>query len=1457
MRPRALCCASLPLRAGGASRCSDVERCFVRGKGKAVNKRLTRGIGWLTALMMCCLMLVVAPTSAWAAKDNSLSEVYVSKNGDDETGDGSARNPVATLAKAVALAVPGTADNPTEIYVMSNLTMTASARYWNKHIAISSKGGNAPFTVTRGKFTGEVGDPARQAYNAAMIEVNGQPDNGIVSTLSLTNIIFDDDGVHAGKYFIQASSSGTGTTDFGDLSNDKAIVNSAIVQDSIIAVYNGVGRITLGNGAVLKNYGGMSAVRLSGGELVMERGSQIVDDKVVEDGGSASEALRYKGETIPGAAAGLYGPAGAIWMQGGTLIMNSGSEILNIDGRAVYNESGTAKINGTILGATSNESAMWQGGSGAVMHLRSEATATFGSTARVDGGGKTLKGSGIDVTGGCQLIMEEGSIVTEYSGGNVLNVGGTAYLNGEIFDLTGSGHAICAQNSSNHYICIGKTANIHNNTCGYGVIYTQGSNGVIDIYGKLNDNVSTDRGGALVLANNGSHVVVNMYKGAEMCRNVSYQTGGAVMVSCGTFTMHGGTISDNISGAESGLSPSDKVGGGIYVRRGGQFIMNGGSISGNTSASVGGSIAIEMEDYNHSVPYVALNGGSISGGKMNATVAEADGLYSAKGGDSNDITVIGGKTFGHMTRYLAVTDAFVLGNESIFMDDYDLYIENPAAGVKLGNAAADCETTVTDTFDDQYLDVIVGSFWYHSNSAAQRFSLEITNSTYNPNKQLVAAYIATDKHGKPQTGAVPTLVPVDVKDKRASLTVPGGGNGFAVVLLQENENPRGIISIVPADLTAYVGGLGGYESVVGPEGETGVSTLPRPVFRVVSAPANTNVEDFIFTNTITDAAGGQVSTNSWKLVPVDVVKGGEQYYRFVGTPETTPEVRFQFTDVEGNATKDGDFDLTDEQELYKQYRISIYSGAAADQTSTVSVKYKGDPYTPVIGFGELTVRATAEDGPVDSVLSSKPESVDPGKAAAVVDAGTVYTLGGTDVVLSSDENEGFSPSLLFDGIIDEEDVDRTSALLSRIEGATKDNSQARYLDLVDPNNGNAWIASSKGVTIYWALPEGVPEDAEIAVWHFKGLHRDASGSGFDIDEVASTTLEQVTVERDGSLVVFHVDKGGFSPFVLTWAEPDEPDTPVTPPSEHYTITASAGEGGSISPSGKVSVAAGADKTFTFTPDEGNRVADVIVDGKSLGALGSYTFEDVREDHTIKVVFKAGNAPADPDDTGVSDWLNTKDHDVYLHGYQDGSNTFKPNGNMTRGEVACMFYNLLLDKSMGDTPVTFEDVPEGAFYAEPIRVLASRGILFGTSPTTFAPDRPITRAEFTAIAMRFSKGDLSGENIFVDVPEGAWYHDVIVGSIKYGWIYGYQDGSHRFGPDDTITRAEATCIANRMLGRLPDGAYIAEHKDELKLFADVTEEHFAWRDIIEATNAHDYVKDGGYEDWTSLKDGADA
>ncbi len=132
----------------------------------------------------------------------------------------------------------------------------------------------------------------------------------------------------------------------------------------------------------------------------------------------------------------------------------------------------------------------------------------------------------------------------------------------------------------------------------------------------------------------------------------------------------------------------------------------------------------------------------------------------------------------------------------------------------------------------------------------------------------------------------------------------------------------------------------------------------------------------------------------------------------------------------------------------------------------------------------------------------------------------------------------------------------------------------------------------------------------------------------------------------------------------------------------YTITASAGEHGSISPSGKVSVVKGADAAFVFQPEEGYKVTDVLVDGVSVGAVGSYTFEKVSGNHTILVTFVKGSDVADPTDTGVADWLITGEHIQYLSGYGEGP--FGPTDAMTRAQAAQMFYNLLLEK---DIPIT--------------------------------------------------------------------------------------------------------------------------------------------------------------------------
>lgn len=221
-------------------------------------------------------------------------------------------------------------------------------------------------------------------------------------------------------------------------------------------------------------------------------------------------------------------------------------------------------------------------------------------------------------------------------------------------------------------------------------------------------------------------------------------------------------------------------------------------------------------------------------------------------------------------------------------------------------------------------------------------------------------------------------------------------------------------------------------------------------------------------------------------------------------------------------------------------------------------------------------------------------------------------------------------------------------------------------------------------------------------------------------------------------------------------------------------------------------------------------------------------------------------PADPDDTGVSDWLNTKDHLAYLAGYPGG--TFGPDQNMTRAEAAQMFYNLLLEKDVEIT-VEFEDVPADAWYAKPVNTLASLGILSGVGNGRFDPERSITRAEFTVIAMKFANTSGGGVNIFSDVNEDDWFYSAVVDSTQYGWINGYPDGTFR--PEATISRAEVTVIVNHMLGRAADRPYVIAHEEELNTFGDVNRGHWGYFHIAEATNAHEYHTEDGTESWTGL------
>ena len=295
----------------------------------------------------------------------------------------------------------------------------------------------------------------------------------------------------------------------------------------------------------------------------------------------------------------------------------------------------------------------------------------------------------------------------------------------------------------------------------------------------------------------------------------------------------------------------------------------------------------------------------------------------------------------------------------------------------------------------------------------------------------------------------------------------------------------------------------------------------------------------------------------------------------------------------------------------------------------------------------------------------------------------------------------------------------------------------------------------------------------------------------------------------------------------------------------YVIKASAGANGSISPSGSVSVSAGGNKTFTITANAGYKISDVLVDGKSVGAVDSYMFEKVRANHTIEALFAKEGGVEDPKISGVADWLNTEEHVAFMTGYENG--TFGAENAVTRAQVAQIFFNLLKDKDVRIT-VNFADVGANAWYAKAVNTLGSLGIVSGVGDKCFDPNRAITRAEFTAIAARFAKANETGSVRFSDVPVNAWYYNTVLTAVNYGWITGV--GDNRFAPGERITRAEAATIVNRMLARSADKAYV--DATALRQFPDLSTSHWAYYQIMEASNAHGHRTNAdGSESWTNL------
>ena len=1341
---------------------------------------------------------------------------------ENDNGAGTKEDPYASLKKAVNIAKDGAT-----ICVMDSLTIIEQARVTDKHVTITSVDPENPVTLTRGENV-VAADNNQSWYNGALIEVTtvASKDSDNASSVTLTDIILDDAGKHDGTYFAQ--------TNMEIKENTEG--NLGFVQDSMVTAHgkgNRAVNIILGDGAVLKNYGGMSAVYgTMNAHITMLPGSKITAPDVTD---------RVKSSTTP--PKNETGPAGAVWLQGAEFIMNDGAEISDMVGRAVYADSGTATINGTISDISSDAD-MWQGKGGVAVHVRNNADVTFGSTALFDNSNVSTKiDSAVFVNQG-SFEMVNGSKICNLAGTAVQGYGSKTQpagsinitIDGEICGIIDGGNAINLNESGGLYCKIGPNADIHHNTVWAATLYAQGPGIVIDLYGTIRDNTSTQYSAGIWLANNFNGAKLTMYGNAKITGNTSVNKGAAVIVSEGTFTMNGGIISGNYSHTKS-------LAGGVSVRRNGTFIMNGGEITGNTTTGYGGGI--RYNDDSRENEYVILNGGTISGNIANADAVlnEESGKYEFSGGVSNDISVATHK-FGFIDRYVTIGDEMVIGNENIYFEKYGFTLDNPGSDVKFGNASTDCETAVTTALAGQYLTGVKGSLWYQTSH--DNFPMTVNGLTYDNTKDLYAAVIETKADGTPVDNAAVKLQVVEPdEDGSCHLVLPGNANGYAVIFLQEKYDRARIVKVTPADITVYTGGESYSGAVSGTNGST--EGLPEPGFYITLSDALEEDLEKLASYTgegpmdlsgwiSFEASTSSGGPRSWTLERYDedgestvTIDGKERYiYRLVA-PEGQDAVRVQFTNENGEAIPSDKF-VIDLDTLYQEFDMSIYTNTVDAGSVVAKVKGKTDQYTVSTSSGVLTVRGVVntETGTTD-IVDKVPSTAE--NVTAVAAEGTKYLINNSNLEV----NDSTGVKLLADNIVEEGKQALTQYLLDGDYGLNNEfKFEYRYLDLVDSSNGNVWIRPSQPMTIFWPYPEGADSNDTFYVIHFDGLDRNYDDLS---NALENNQPKNCKITRTSGGITFTVDS--FSPFALVWKEGSSSGG-GTGSRDDYTLHYVTNGGNHLSSETKSS---------SWTKDYED-LPTPVRDG--------YTFEgwywdlrltepvtgDVKVDKTTVTLYaKWSGGSYGPDDTGVSGWLETDKHNAFLSGYPDGS--FQADKNMTRAEVAQMFYALLLDKNVTITK-SFSDVPTDAWYAKAVNTLSSLGMLGGYPDGTFRPDAPITRAEFAAIALAFAYDPASASCSYTDVSANAWYYTYVAQATTYGWIGGYPDGSFR--PNNSITRAEVAVIVNNMLGRDADESYINRNADELVSFVDLSKNHWAYYTIMESTNSHDYTASSNGESW---------
>lgn len=614
----------------------------------------------------------------------------------------------------------------------------------------------------------------------------------------------------------------------------------------------------------------------------------------------------------------------------------------------------------------------------------------------------------------------------------------------------------------------------------------------------------------------------------------------------------------------------------------------------------------------------------------------------------------------------------------------------------------------------------------------------------------------------------------DVKDgklvNKATITAGDNTTINPDEVTEEEEVPaEQAMKVTPVDMTIYMGGNYGYEAVVDNSGkEMATTSLPEPLFLIESGQDGFDPTKLSFTNA--------TQNKSWTVTKVgETADRTRGIYRLSGAAGQDP-VRVQYTDANGTAVTSDTFEPTNE--LYATYDVEMYYGG--NNPDDIVAKYDNDEYAVVTTAGTLTVRGVDNTEAVYVHQDTLPteELAENVEAAVTATAGTEFALNDTTVPV---EEEGVG--LLFDGIIDDATHNRTGALkdavdeqMGAVDADTTRHYDAKYLDLVDTNNGNAWVktTNNENVTITWAYPEGTDENTKFTVYHFEGLHRDGENSGFEMTDLDKAKVETKDLSLSKAGISFDVASGDFSPYVLVWETDnggsdtpggDTPggDDPWYPPynpgdddkpsglntEDHFSYVVGY-EDGMVKPQRSITRAEVATIFYRLLED------------------------DVRDDYDTT----RNNFSDVTSDSWYNQTVSTLASMGILKGYEDG--TFRPNASITRAEFAAIATRFFEETGATYEPGTFTDVTGDEWFAGAIMDAVNLGLIGGYEDGTVRPNNNITRAEACAIVNRTLGRVPDADHLlpademttWPDNPSSAWFYadmQEATNGHEYEWI----------------------------------------------------------------------------------------